>query len=274
MNQLLWKDVWRGFAPPKVEILCWQILRGRVAVKGNLAARGLMNWNDASCPFCKGQGLAWFNTAPKPICGKVWDLVFFVTVWTLWLTRNDVIFNNKNVELLQVIDTAKLRLSHWIKAKWPQFHEGWMKIMRCPNLVFNVDGSAIGNPGAAGIRGILRDHLGRKRLEFSKSIGVGDSNLAELLAKIKEAFVLFLASPWASNCALVIESDSTNAVKWVNHPQTAPWRLRKWVVHIENLKLQPIEWKVVHILRERNGIADGLAKAGVSRASDFVEIVE
>ncbi|XVE56526.1 hypothetical protein DITRI_Ditri04bG0017800 [Diplodiscus trichospermus] len=47
----------------------------------------------------------------------------------------------------------------------------------CPEmgvLKFNVDGSSLGNPGPAGIGGILGDHLGTKKLAFSKSIGVGD----------------------------------------------------------------------------------------------------
>ncbi|KAL4303663.1 hypothetical protein GQ457_10G009830 [Hibiscus cannabinus] len=37
----IWKDiVWRGFAPPKVEIFIWQVLRNRVPVQSELTNRG------------------------------------------------------------------------------------------------------------------------------------------------------------------------------------------------------------------------------------------
>ncbi|XVE56527.1 hypothetical protein DITRI_Ditri04bG0017900 [Diplodiscus trichospermus] len=55
---------------------------------------------------------------------------------------------------------------------------------------------------------------------------------------IREDFILFLSSPWASNHAIEVECDYVNAVKWVSNPQSVPWQLRKWVAHIENLKKQ------------------------------------
>ncbi|XVE82185.1 hypothetical protein DITRI_Ditri15bG0127000 [Diplodiscus trichospermus] len=85
-------------------------------------------------------------------------------------------------------------------------------------LKFNVDGAAKGKPGPVGIGGILRDYMG--------IFGVEDSNAAELIA-IREAFIIFASSRWVQNHALIIESDSLNAVKWVLNPNSTPWRLRK-----------------------------------------------
>ncbi|XVE67036.1 hypothetical protein DITRI_Ditri08aG0128000 [Diplodiscus trichospermus] len=109
-------------------------------------------------------------------------------------------------------------------------------------MKFNVDGASIGKPGPAGIGGVLRDHMGVERIRFSKSIGVAESNYAEAMA-VREAFIIFLASPWAHSYKLIIESDSKNVVSWVLNPHSAPWRIRNIMVHIENLKTQIREWK-------------------------------
>ncbi|XVF41643.1 hypothetical protein PTKIN_Ptkin01aG0296500 [Pterospermum kingtungense] len=66
----------------------------------------------------------------------------------------------------------------------------------CPpegTLKFYIDGSALEQPGLAGIGGILRDDNSRTKIVFSKSIGVVDSNFADLLA-IREALTLFISS--------------------------------------------------------------------------------
>ena len=51
-NSESWKRIWTGLAPLKVEVFCWQLLKGRIAVKEQLASRGLIDWNMASCTFC------------------------------------------------------------------------------------------------------------------------------------------------------------------------------------------------------------------------------
>ncbi|XVF83429.1 hypothetical protein PTKIN_Ptkin16aG0485300 [Pterospermum kingtungense] len=53
----------------------------------------------------------------------------------------------------------------------------------------------------------LQDHMGRELIRFSKSIGVSDSNSAELWA-VKEAMSLFASSRWCGTKELIIESDS------------------------------------------------------------------
>ncbi|XVF83577.1 hypothetical protein PTKIN_Ptkin16aG0500400 [Pterospermum kingtungense] len=113
---------------------------------------------------------------------------------------------------------------------------------------FNVDGGSLGKPGSAGIRGILRDHQGTDLIRFSKEVGIIESNMAELLA-IREAFILFLSSPWLNRCTLIVESDSRNAVNWVLKPESAPWRWRNIINHVESLKAQVKDWRVVHVDR-------------------------
>ncbi|XP_017974604.1 PREDICTED: 14.7 kDa ribonuclease H-like protein [Theobroma cacao] len=142
-------------------------------------------------------------------------------------------------------------------------HQGQMK--------FNVDGAARGCPGPAGIGGILTNHKGDVRVIFSKSIGVADSNLAELLA-IKEAFIIFTSSRWRNDQKLVIECDSSNAVKWINQSHTAPWRMRKWLIQIERMKEKLMGWDVKHVRREANQRADSLANEGVQLQNDILRV--
>ncbi|OMP02587.1 hypothetical protein CCACVL1_02751 [Corchorus capsularis] len=89
--------------------------------------------------------------------------------------------------------------------------------------------------GEAGIGGVLRNHDGEVLISFSKYVGVVDSNEAEVLA-VREAFLIFSASSWANLNPVVIESDSSNTVKWVQNPSFAPWRFRQIMMKIETLK--------------------------------------
>ena len=50
--------------------------------------------------------------------------------------------------------------------------------------MLNVDGLAMGNPGPAGIREVIRDSKWQVLFVFSKSIRIADSNLAELMVVV------------------------------------------------------------------------------------------
>ncbi|XVE98893.1 hypothetical protein REPUB_Repub03eG0148400 [Reevesia pubescens] len=121
---------------------------------------------------------------------------------------------------------------------------------------------------ANSIEDVFRYWRGTERqkwdLIFSKSIGIADSNHAEFLA-INEAFVIFAASKWVKTHGLLNESDSLNPVNWFKQPSSTPRRLKKHIPFVESLKSELISWQVLHVLRESNDIADGLAKSGVNR---------
>ena len=199
-----------------------------------------------------------------------------------------MVFNGKLFDMCQIIDIINLRLMHWFQAKWPNNKDSVLDFCRFPNVIsapkrmkkiraalqwskppigflkFNVDGSAVGKPGPAGIGGVLRDDHENVKIVFSKAVGIMDSNLTELLA-VREAFIVFAASKWAKTHSLLIESDSSNVVNWIKCPQSAPWRMKKYISHIESLKLQLSSWHIDHIPREMNDVADSLAKSGVNR---------
>ncbi|XWS10417.1 hypothetical protein CRYUN_Cryun39dG0075400 [Craigia yunnanensis] len=126
-----------------------------------------------------------------------------------------------------------------------------------------------GKLGPTGIGGVLRDNLLVVKMVFSKSVGMEDSNMAELLA-VRKAMCLFISSCWAPSHKLIIESDSSNVVNWIHNPQSVPWLMKRIISHIVVLKVQIKECEVLHILRECNDMADGLSKAGVSRRNNLL----
>ncbi|EOY03952.1 Uncharacterized protein TCM_019172 [Theobroma cacao] len=148
---------------------------------------------------------------------------------------NDIVFGGKTWDQNQIYELAKLRVATWVKAKWPRdcgrtldtFNEPrlgavlkssrksrpmvkWTKPVK-GYMKFNVDGATSGSPRKAGIDGILSNFVGEIKMMFSKSIRLGDSNLAEVLAT-RQAFMMFVASTWNGSHFLVIESDSTNVL--------------------------------------------------------------
>ncbi|WRX26533.1 Ribonuclease H domain - like 10 [Theobroma cacao] len=220
---------------------------------------------------------------------------FFAVIWSLWLARNDIIFGGKTWDRAQTYELVKLRVATWAKAKWPRDYNRTLDtfieprlgaVLKCVkktrpkvewtnpvdgSMKFNVDGAASGCPGEAGIGGILRNSAGETKMMFSKSIEMGDSNLAEVLA-IKQAFMMFFASNWNSFHSLVIESDSSNAVSWIQALNQALWRMRKWILQIEMLKRKVKRWEIKHVKREANQQADTLAKSGIGRDIDLANV--
>ncbi|XVE71462.1 hypothetical protein DITRI_Ditri10aG0152600 [Diplodiscus trichospermus] len=152
---------------------------------------------------------------------------FFATVCSIWLRKNEVIFNNKVFSVENLVDIVKLRAAFWAKAKWPTIPAGVLEISMQPCLVsvpskdpaprgqvvwtrppmgwlkFNVDGVAQSQPGLGGIGGVLRNHESWVLMVFSKSIGLVDSNMAEILV-VKEALSLFSSSQWSQSSSLII----------------------------------------------------------------------
>jgi hypothetical protein len=44
--------LWKGFAPPKIDVFIWLLLNGSVCTKDFLAKRRIINYEEALCPFC------------------------------------------------------------------------------------------------------------------------------------------------------------------------------------------------------------------------------
>ncbi|XVE67935.1 hypothetical protein DITRI_Ditri09bG0027600 [Diplodiscus trichospermus] len=59
-------------------------------------------------------------------------------------------------------------------------------------------------------------------------------------------------------------------MKWLSDPKSAPWRMRRFVTQIINAGDSLLEWSIIHSTREKNVVADSLAKSGVRRIDDLV----
>ncbi|OMO59952.1 hypothetical protein COLO4_33988 [Corchorus olitorius] len=124
-------------------------------------------------------------------------------MWSIWIARNDMIFNNKYTSIDQICDLIRIRLGWWLKAKYSNadfaiinFLFIIQEISFCPTanrsivIVFgtppppnhwkiNVDGSSLGKPGLAGIviRINVEDWLRSQKFE-SKNDHVSVANPA------------------------------------------------------------------------------------------------
>ena len=115
------------------------------------------------------------------------DMVKFRMVW--W-------FKHHGAGSKEPINMLLLNISELcIDSKKSKFQrsEAWIPPLNS-DLKFNVDGSSLGNPGPAGIGGVLRDSMRKVLCMFSFFVGSQDSNSAELMA-IHKAVVLYCSSP-------------------------------------------------------------------------------
>ena len=128
-----------------------------------------------------------------------------------------------------------------------------------PYLKLNTDRRALGNPGLAGARRVLRDHKGQWISGFSLRGGFATNNMAELAA-VRQG----LEMAWNKGYKLLhLELDSKVVLSWLtNHNINYPTNMLPLICDCRNLLHQ--EWKVHvhHVYREANGCTDLLAKRG------------
>ena len=237
----------------------------------------------------------WEGVASGSLQKKVLMVLFFSALWSIWLERNNVVFNDGCFKVEKTFFLIIHRADMWLKALgvdgplhsqslWlsaeairkfrppPKPHRkslGWQP----PTfgvLKWNVDGSSLGKPGPAGVGGVLRDHEGLVKVIFSVPCGIIDSNLAEVIA-IRKALQVLSLKPEYHNVNIIVESDSFNAISWLTNSEVEiPWKFHFERSLIDNLKNQFYNVSFIHTLRENNSMADAFAKQGVYRDIDFI----
>ena len=195
--------VWKVRSTPKVQCFLWKCCHLSIPVRATLRDRGMQL--DPGCPMCKAESKSiehalrdcptvqsFWNSVSPPThpslfyganiidwlrlnchstrkCGvsKIeWGIIFPLTVWSIWLHRNNMAFerigNHRDMQSQTLMKAAKVAYldingKHMlgrvrIQVKWtpPPLH--WFKL--------NSDGSSLGNPGLAGGGGIIRDNVG------------------------------------------------------------------------------------------------------------------
>ncbi|KAL1562504.1 hypothetical protein AAHA92_05078 [Salvia divinorum] len=133
--------------------------------------------------------------------------------------------------------------------RWHRPPPSWLKV--------NTDGSSFGTSSSCG--GIFRDHRGKVMASFSTQLGEGTAFEAELAACIN---ALDIASDrgWRK---LWLESDCTRVVELLySRSKDVPKKYEgTWMRVLD--RLQHMEFRVTHIYREGNRVADALASPNV-----------
>ncbi|KAI8534833.1 hypothetical protein RHMOL_Rhmol10G0127300 [Rhododendron molle] len=60
----------------------------------------------------------WFDSSFRNLKKHVWEACFFAIIWSLWIMRNRIIFQNVTSSLEEVVDLIKYRVTMWMKVKF------------------------------------------------------------------------------------------------------------------------------------------------------------
>ncbi|KAK3200226.1 hypothetical protein Dsin_023641 [Dipteronia sinensis] len=201
-------------------------------------------------------GRGWAGICPKNNSKRVWASLFFAVVWTILETRNVKAFKQVEASLVQASNMVKLRVSRWFK------NLGNGSTVPITILLLDIaDRSDRGSPGIAGIGGILRNHNGSALGSFSANVGVQDAIIAEVLA-IAKACDLILSKTELEGKRIVILSDSTVAVSWINGNGLGNIKLTHVIYEISSILGSLGQATVEYRSRATNSCADALAKKG------------
>ena len=196
----------------------------------------------------------------------LWRTYFPFTCWKLWFARNERIFKNHSRSqhsllyssvqasteyhfLAGTTSQPPRRIPHLVRWYPPPF----------PYLKLNTDGSALVNPGPAGVGGVLRDHRGQWISSFSLRGGFATNNMVELAA-VRQG----LEMAWNKGYKLLhLELDSKVVLSWLtNHNINYLTNMLPLICDCRNLLHQEWEVHMHHVYREANGCANLLAKRG------------
>ena len=133
-----------------------------------------------------------------------------------------------------------------------------------PEWLLMVDGAARGNPGPAGCGAAICDENGTVVRELSRYLGHATNNVAEYQALLMglEALIELKRN------RIVVQSDSQLLVRQLNGEyRVKDEKLKALFAHATRLLRQFASYRIVHIRRELNKIADRLANRGIDEAA-------
>ncbi|TYH21186.1 hypothetical protein ES288_A04G023000v1 [Gossypium darwinii] len=320
--------LWKIKVPPRVRCFLWMLAIDRLSTKEFLVKRGVSfqnltincSWCDGvpecashlffKCKFIEGfwgRIFKWWEVAWKQVEGfldffvlcnnvrlaEIWKQLSLIAIeaacWTVWLARNELIFDKKRVYMENLVYQSKMRALLWIRS----IHEEiflkenlwWISPLRCQVdsikskpavfcwrplpvgwLKFNVCGIELEDK--AGCGGVLRDMEGVARVIFSGAVNVNNAEEAEIGA-VKIALEVFLAMNWKPKESLFIKIGSLVALSWCVNKVLRPWSLQSAFAEIEIAMLKV--GNVVFSLAGRKGIGIvfSLAMVGVNRTQIF-----
>ncbi|XP_024155999.1 uncharacterized protein LOC112163979 [Rosa chinensis] len=221
--------------------------------------------------------------------GKLlWRLVFCNLLWCLWVERNKLRFDGisfhfqrlKQFFILALRDFAALYFKPGIafqstlpifiilglsplSTRAPIFIPVHWKRPPAPWLKVNTDGS-FQDENHAGFGGVFRYCNGSFKGAYCSKALAKSVIEVELLAVI-EAIQIAKARQWNN---LWLETDSALVIHYFNSPLLIPWNLRvAWLNCLQTVK--HFNFRISHVYREGNGVADRLASYGASHVGNI-----
>nr|KYP33718.1 hypothetical protein KK1_045404 [Cajanus cajan] len=118
----MYRYLWSKLIPSKVSSFGWRVILDRIPTKQNLIKRKVLPSNVASCVWCglceETSSHLFFEFPNCNIVNRVrWSSIWLVTLWSIWLARNEAVFSQKFMDPEEVVDLIKLRSWNWLRAK-------------------------------------------------------------------------------------------------------------------------------------------------------------
>ncbi|GKV46217.1 hypothetical protein SLEP1_g53216 [Rubroshorea leprosula] len=154
------RRIWNPKFPSKVSAFNWQLLLDRIPTKANLVIRGILGESkDGKCVFCKVEDedsrhlflkckitrwvwqecAKWWGTEVRlgrdcwnsfqmfgkwskdPKLKEGWDCIWSNVIWTVWLARNQMIFQDKKTDPRKLLEIIQVRSFQWITANLDKY---------------------------------------------------------------------------------------------------------------------------------------------------------
>jgi ribonuclease HI len=285
----LWSEIWKAPVPNRVRNFLWRLAKNILPTRANLAKKGVQIEN--LCPLCNSEPetidhtflhcqiarLTWFASqigvhAPQSMPLNQWLLqgltceetmgaqLFCVLLWKIWGARNNLIFNSKPVNPIEVAQDAMSfvqELPSYHQARNPTSlqndHVTELSLPSAPN-VFYVDASCFSGT-ATGWGMVVYNHLGHVVLSACRK------DLIDIEPVLAEAMGVrwCLQQAITSNMMdIVIFSDAATVVNCINSNVSVA--VIELVIQDCKLLMEQLDRVVVtHVRRHLNSVAHGLA---------------
>ncbi|XP_043725560.1 uncharacterized protein LOC122672128 [Telopea speciosissima] len=196
--------------------------------------------------------------------------------WYLWRARNEQVFNGKTwdpSDVLQMADKAFVEFSNAVRFSGGASNSSSVGLgndssHRCSfwtplpmgSVKANCDAAFTAETSRGGLGIIFRDHSGALVKARSIPIVLGSIIQGELLA-IRDALLLALELGYDN---LVVESDSLDAILFVEGSKSPGWEVEDLVVDVTTLRTSFSSVIFSFVPRAMNCVSDALARKALS----------